>query len=389
MPWERRPAWMYLPHLDDGEVATKGEAGSGTSTGVGGQPASGDSALLGEAATVEVYASTHRDGRDQGVPAGERFGAEPSQVRSSVGHIGPPMPRCAGASSDNGEAAEIRGRGSPPRASVHLPTVGHAQAAEATPIRGHDQVPGPSAGIGRDRAQQRLDARNSHLAQSLADHADRVARRDMQGDRQRGASAAERIAALRRRVSARRGTAVMTEARTAAQGAHRSVAFGVGPRDERHEGGGEDGLSRASDAEQAEGGAQVGTPAGNAVKGGAKDLVSEFVTEMAVDAGSAGAGTPIMGAAWREGETPGSNEDQEMHLFRLHGGRIHDAAACLAWSSSSACSRGAAHDPHAAEGEGRQTVWAPSERQGYVVPPSSAVEDAASRVAWHSVAPSM
>ncbi len=64
-------------------------------------------------------------------------------------------------------------------------------------------VPGPMDDKGRRRAQERLQARNSHLATSLADHAERVAKRSLAGDRIEEEPAAARLEALRRRIAAR------------------------------------------------------------------------------------------------------------------------------------------------------------------------------------------
>ncbi len=369
---------MYLPHLDEGEFAVVAEAGSGASMGAGSHPAGGASAMAGEAAST----ATH-DGE-------ARIGAVASQMRSDVEHLELQLPRGAGDRLDGGDAGAIRGRGAPPGAGAQLRPGGQAHAADGAPIRGHDQVPGPPAGLERGREQRRLDARNSLLARSLADHADRVAKRDLQGDRQRGASAAERIAALRRRISARRGTEGATEAREAAHGAHGSGVPEVGHRDGRREEAGGDDISNGGDAVRTERGDRCSTRAEYGFRGGAEDLESEFVTAMAADGDVVGAGTPESGAAGRDGEPPRSNEDQKMHHLSVHGGRIHDdAAAGLAWDAARDCSGGAVQVPHVAVGGGRHTVGLQGERQGYVAPPPSDIADAASRVAWHAVVPSL
>ncbi len=85
-----------------------------------------------------------------------------------------------------------------------------ADRRPASAIRGHAEVLGAAARADADRwakAQRRLDARNAHLATSLSDHAERVARRDAAGDRPREDTAKERLEALRRRVAAKRNEA--------------------------------------------------------------------------------------------------------------------------------------------------------------------------------------
>ncbi len=61
-------------------------------------------------------------------------------------------------------------------------------------------MPGTAGGDALSRARRRLAARNSLLEQSLADHAERVDRRNRDGDRAQQPTAAERMAALRRRL---------------------------------------------------------------------------------------------------------------------------------------------------------------------------------------------
>ncbi len=86
-------------------------------------------------------------------------------------------------------AAGIRGRGHPPGAIVDKPSAG-------------SQCDTPR-GDGQSRAEERLAARHANISISLANHAERVRRRDEQGDRPQQRSAAERMDALRRRLAQR------------------------------------------------------------------------------------------------------------------------------------------------------------------------------------------
>ncbi len=64
-------------------------------------------------------------------------------------------------------------------------------------------MPGTERRDAVSRARQRLDAQHSLITQSLADHAERVNRRERNGDRAPQPTAAERMAALRRRLAER------------------------------------------------------------------------------------------------------------------------------------------------------------------------------------------
>ncbi len=87
-------------------------------------------------------------------------------------------------------------------------TLGHPATADddAEPpgIRGRATSPGTRKLSPLDRARQRLAARNAHLAVSLQLHAQRVEKRKAQAAPEIGtATAAERLAAIRRRLNAR------------------------------------------------------------------------------------------------------------------------------------------------------------------------------------------
>ncbi len=174
-PWERRPDWEYLPHLDD--------RGGGAPT-AGAQIALGDMALH-----------------------------SPRRVEGALGHR-----ECsiADATSADAGAGEIRGRDLPPGT--------RGQAVDSTEIRGQRHLPGPTAEAGVARAQERLNAKNVHLARSLADHAERVNRRSIAGDRPVGPSAAARLEALRRRVAERLGAKANMETQERGEAVHGGAA---------------------------------------------------------------------------------------------------------------------------------------------------------------------
>lgn len=77
-------------------------------------------------------------------------------------------------------------------------------SSSAASIRGPPEGPGPTVGARVSREQQRLDKLNAGLARSFADHAERVARkRERAGGGVRPPTAAERMAAIRRRLGER------------------------------------------------------------------------------------------------------------------------------------------------------------------------------------------
>ncbi len=154
MPWERPPGWLDLPHLQP--------------VGVG-------------------FGGSHDERREDEV-----------STDAGRGDTAPGSNGCA--------AGPIRGRelspGTRNGAQHHRSGLAHGDAPAE--IRGPDEGLGRAGGAVRSRAQARLDARNAHLQESLALHAERVRRR-----RERDPptttipSAMERMAALRRRVTAK------------------------------------------------------------------------------------------------------------------------------------------------------------------------------------------
>ncbi len=111
---------------------------------------------------------------------------------------------CTGAAG-----AAIRGRGDPPGANDAVdagPEV--ARRVPTPPIRGQSALPGARRADGKSSAQSRLEGSNAHIAISLRDHAERVAAKSKrQGGCVQGATAAQRLEALRRRIEARVNTA--------------------------------------------------------------------------------------------------------------------------------------------------------------------------------------
>ncbi len=154
MPWERPPSWLYPPHLH--YVGT-------------------------------VYGGSYGEGRTE-----ERI--------TDAGSIGP-APRCGG-----GATGPIRGRRRSPgtRSEAQPQSDGSRPGGSPATIRGPDKGLGTGGDALRNRAQARLDARNAHLQVSLAQHAERVHRR-RERDPPTGnlPTVSERMAALRRRISAR------------------------------------------------------------------------------------------------------------------------------------------------------------------------------------------
>ncbi len=191
LPWLRRPDWEYLPHLADAHEIDKKRRRT---------DAAAEYAHVAQA--VEGTATAHDrptirpeearcDGRQSSRPH-----AEVSDRRGCKSYT-------PTAKAEGQVAGEIRGRGSSPGAARDAEHTDRAAAGDAAQIRGQSIKPGPLDDKGRRRAQERLLARNSHLLTSLADHAERVAKRDLAGDRMTVDPAAARLEALRRRILTR------------------------------------------------------------------------------------------------------------------------------------------------------------------------------------------
>ncbi len=188
--WQYPPSWMYLPSLGIYGGLRHGEC------------------------TDANDAKRRRHGDEE--PAHRR---EPEHAAGDAGDA----PRAArgddrgdrrpGSSSDRGTDSSawtctISGRGSAPGGRAELARSSRIDDDRgedaAHGIRGQPPPPGTVACGGRERERARLEARQSHLRRSLDDHAERVAaKRARDGGQPATASAADRLAALRRRVASK------------------------------------------------------------------------------------------------------------------------------------------------------------------------------------------
>jgi hypothetical protein len=164
--WCRRPQWLYLPNQGD---------------------------------ELNDYAAKRR--RAGLTVDNELEPGQPEQRQGAAQHVEAKNAERLGIHNHDGEDRVHEIRGQPHMPGAHVEVAG--EVADA-PIRARAGAAGERASGARGAAQQRLDARNAHLQQSLLDHAERVARRDACG---RGPaptpSAADRMVALRQRVAAR------------------------------------------------------------------------------------------------------------------------------------------------------------------------------------------
>ncbi len=172
MPWQRPPAWLYLPHLTDSLTVNFAEGGENGC----------DAALDREPETI---------GEEERIGAGTTCG---SAIRGRVASPG-------------------RGRGC------------EEQRFRDDGIRGLGHEPGPADTAARSRAVARLEASHSRIWRSLEDHRERVEKRRREVDTRvptacgTAPSAGERLAALRRRVEQKvhgRGADAANAAREAA-----------------------------------------------------------------------------------------------------------------------------------------------------------------------------
>ncbi len=326
-PWMKPPWWLYPPprahgdaedddqrseakrprrpraDCDDTEVADATRAAAGMPA-VGYSSAAASSSLDARAAAARPATPTS------------------TSIAATPGALMAERPAVA-LGGHGGQHAQIRGRGTTPGA-------GSPAAVQVAEIRGPDGGPGPRQQDGGGRAsaaQKRLDLRNWKLRTSMAQHAERVEnkRQRMQGD-PTGPTAAERMAAVRRRV------------------ANRLEGQQVGTTGQGHE----------RDAQPA--GGNVGLQPGPPVIYAASSYTPE-----AGDRGDDGHGRP-------------SNEDVKMHSLQLHGTGIH-ATACQA--------RALAETTVAASDTGPRGLG--SDQPGAAAATPAALAAAASRVAWHSV----
>ncbi len=199
--WMRKPAWLYLPHLQ-------------SETSWQGRP------------RTEKEDSTGGEAENQ-CPEAPRPGARDSAVRdawSRARHHGTPSLRRTAADRDETCSTNL-----PPSTNqeadivashVHGGSGGGTTAAAA--IRGRGHSPGPAAAT-TARGADEVHFIPPHLAISFAQiEEQRVKRRQARGDEAPAATAAERLAALRRRLATRWAAAVPPPARPSGDGCQRA-----------------------------------------------------------------------------------------------------------------------------------------------------------------------
>jgi hypothetical protein len=270
---------------------------------------------------------------------------------------------------------------------------------DACTIRGRTHSPGAHAVTPLERARARLAGRNAHLERSLNDHAERVAKRRAHCiTSEAAATPAERIAAIRRRVAAKSGGGAASSGRRSidsprSQGDLGQCGADSGRCDDAgHQGGrGDEARLRGGDAVERDARHWL-----EIRRQGAESALSSTQRCGALDGGcgvhaghtgNAEAGcvvdTPEAGASGGVRSAAKSKEDYKIHQA-LHGGGIHDAAACQAGYGD--VGSGSAGEIVEGGGGGyqRRSVVEDSERVGVFAPPPAASAAAASRVAWHS-----
>ncbi len=241
--------------------------------------------------------------------------------------------------------------------------------AHAARIRGRGTSPGTRRPTPLDRAREKLAARNAHLARSLSDHAERVAKRRAQGNSSTPpVTPAERMAALRRRLADRGRADVQATSQQSTVAAAAGNEIGVGAR-AAPSGGHSENNCRLGSAVVHHAGEVRATEHAPGVRdrrqtghGACRPLAEEDIT-------------PETGE-W-------STEDPKMH-FPLHDQGIQMPQACQSQShhdgaggtSSTAAGVGRGNQHRSGEASGRQ--------RGGTAPPDAASEAAASGVAWHT-----
>ncbi len=357
--WERPPAWLYLPHLgllghgnaiergdeladedmQDGFVVDDAGARQGTRARSDDQAdgaARDHQAAEGSPRAGPGGGGLHEPIRGRAATPGREVGAGDAATTASAA-----VDRVRG-------AAEIRGRGSAPGPALGSVRGSNLEYARGAVAEEEAEVMAPRIGGAarrtaaeeerRIRAQLRLDARNAGLARSLQDHAERVKKRSLAGDRPAQATARERVEALRRRIGEK--FRQQSEQRTA----HTAPAGVV---------------------HQATGRAGYSAPA----------------------TGGGGQGTPPVG----------TTEVLKIHLVHDNVPRIHVTTAAAddtggdygsagsGLAQPPALDRGAGHGV-GLQASGRDTAGEAVEASAAVGHADYAREAAASRVAWHSAA---
>ncbi len=229
--WRRRPPWMYLPsqtvHIDDVQAKTLGAAhsprrgevngGAATCSGHGAHPSSigsassrscrrGDRENVGDAGcNLERGATGHHDeaADHSGAMHGGGGARDHEQGAAQLGGSGSAGMGMLG-DTDNGDL--IRGHPSMPGALRVDSALGQRAGVvlDDERINGPPARPGAIGGVSTSREQRRLDKLNANLTRSFADHAERVEKKRARGTSgDRPATAAERMAAIRRRLRER------------------------------------------------------------------------------------------------------------------------------------------------------------------------------------------
>ncbi len=172
--WSSTPAWLYLPHLEGRKSDGEGDRDHAARRGDGILPAN-------EGGGVSVLAPAESAARE---------------IRGRGGSLGPN----GGSTSSSGGA--------------------EGQRADDS-IRGPLKRPGPTGARGAGEARARVTDLEAWLQRSRAERAARASDSNVGGVRNDVPTAAERLAALRRRVSAR-----AAEARSAAEDLERNACMG-------------------------------------------------------------------------------------------------------------------------------------------------------------------
>ncbi len=252
--------------------------------------------------------------------------------------------------------------------------VGVAEGMHTARIRGRDTSPGTRRLTPLERAREKLAARNAHLARSFNDHAERVEKRKAQGRSPTGiATAAERIAAIRRRLAARQAAeGMVTDLRdpvAAAGGGGRPMVEG-------------EMSSTSAGSHELSGG--HGTDAGRP-RGQPQDAVHDREPRSHRRTDYADSQPPA-----EEEETPEtgawSTEDPKIHYAPLHANRIQMPSACTSRGGRNSTGDTSRHADAAGNGAQHRSREEVGRQRGDAAPPDAASEAAASRVAWHTAA---
>ncbi len=270
--WGRTPSWLYLPHLEEERSGRAEEDPGGTAAADGSSTAGGE----------------------------------------------------AGDTASSGSVHAIRGRDHSPgtRDSVAESSVSAVRLGGGVATRRHAKRPEPEGLRMGQGAKNRTSELEAWLQRTKAERAEQGARRGVEVTQESRPSAEERMAALRRRVSARAEEAVLQR--------HRRNS----------------GLDHAAPREG----------------------VEDKETNAPAYAGGASARGEAWSGCTSPTGTPTSIEDAKMHLNQKGGIRNGDPA-CVPFDGGSATAS------HQSSGGGAAQA----------AMPSAEVENAAERVAWHTV----